>query len=59
MFAASFEGKRGSAYRLESCESLSSGIWTLGSPLPGDDKPARLFDSATAPARFYLIRRLW
>lgn len=59
VFAASFDGKRGSAYRLESCESLSSGVWTLGAPLPGDDKPARLFDAATAPARFYLIRRLW
>lgn len=59
VFAASFDGKRGFAYRLEFCETLGTGAWTLGSPLPGDGNRARLFDSATAPARFYVIRRLW
>ncbi|MHC1766968.1 MAG: hypothetical protein AB9869_22140 [Verrucomicrobiia bacterium] len=59
VFAASFDGKRGFAYRLEFCEALGTGAWTLCSPLSGDNNRARLFDSATALARFYVIRRLW
>ncbi len=59
VFVASFDGKRGFAYRLEFCEAFRAGAWTLGSPLSGDNNRARLFDAASVPARFYVIRRLW
>jgi len=58
-FSTSFDGERGSAYRLESSDHLPADAWKLSVPVPSDGTRATIMDSSTlAPSCFYTIRRL-
>jgi hypothetical protein len=59
VFTVLIDAERGSAHRLEYTDALPGGAWMLGAPVHSENAQATLRDSAaTAPARFYQVRRL-